>query len=61
KTVNQIAKSLKSRNKRINQRFFDPSIWFPISLLMKTLLASVYSRPDRATAKYFAMHAARRE
>ncbi|WP_211565604.1 hypothetical protein, partial [Gluconobacter kondonii] len=22
--VNQIAKSLKSRNKRINQRFFDP-------------------------------------
>ncbi|WP_211564779.1 hypothetical protein, partial [Gluconobacter kondonii] len=25
KTVNQIAKSLKSRNKRINQRFFDPS------------------------------------
>ncbi|WP_212335719.1 hypothetical protein, partial [Acetobacter thailandicus] len=25
KTVNQIAKSLKSRTKRINQRFFEPS------------------------------------
>ncbi|WP_231866551.1 hypothetical protein, partial [Acetobacter malorum] len=25
KTVNQIAKTLKSRAKRINQRFFDPS------------------------------------
>ncbi|AFW02853.1 hypothetical protein B932_3308 [Gluconobacter oxydans H24] len=36
-------------------------IWFPVSLLMKTLLASVYSRPNRATAKYFATHAVRRE
>ncbi|MCP1250122.1 hypothetical protein, partial [Gluconobacter oxydans] len=25
RTVNQIAKSLKSRTKHINQRFFDPS------------------------------------
>ncbi|WP_211564105.1 hypothetical protein, partial [Gluconobacter kondonii] len=45
-TLNQIAKSLKSLAKRINQRFFDPSIFHSINQCKRNGITETDSKPE---------------